>query len=247
MRGMTLVELMVGVAVGLFVVAAAALMTSSQLTDNRRLLLETQLQQDLRAAADLVTRDLRRTGFWGNNAYKGIPRPIPAPTDTVINNPFASVLPTGGVPSPAQILYRYLRSSGSADFGFRLDANGVVQACQSDLTTGGCSAGWQDLTDGNTMKVDDFSVLAPSPNRATNTDLIRLPCPNLCPLAPPPGMDATYCWPTVGSQALSVRIKAEARTDAAVVRELVTGVHARNLNVVLSADVPVGQSCPAAP
>ena len=37
-RGMTLVELMVGITVGLFVVAAAATLMSAQLVDNRKLL-----------------------------------------------------------------------------------------------------------------------------------------------------------------------------------------------------------------
>ena len=50
-RGLTLVELMVGLAVGLFVLAGATLVVSSQLNDNRTLLLETQIQQDLRAKA----------------------------------------------------------------------------------------------------------------------------------------------------------------------------------------------------
>ena len=51
-RGLSIVEMMVGIAVGLIVVAAATLMVAGQLADNRRLLLETQVQQDLRASAD---------------------------------------------------------------------------------------------------------------------------------------------------------------------------------------------------
>ena len=83
MRGLSLVELMVGVAVGLFVVAAAALMASGQLSDNRRLLLETQLQQDLRATVDIVTRELRRTGYWAS-PQSGVPSPTEG---TVVGNP----------------------------------------------------------------------------------------------------------------------------------------------------------------
>lgn len=43
-RGFTIVELMIGIAVGLFVVSGAALMFTSHLDDNRRLILETQIQ-----------------------------------------------------------------------------------------------------------------------------------------------------------------------------------------------------------
>jgi type IV pilus assembly protein PilW len=38
-RGLSIVELMVGVAIGLFVVAGAAMLLSTQLSDNRQLLL----------------------------------------------------------------------------------------------------------------------------------------------------------------------------------------------------------------
>ena len=60
--GLSIVELMVGVAIGLVIVAAAALLMTGQLVENRRLLVETQLQQDLRGAADIITRELRRAG-----------------------------------------------------------------------------------------------------------------------------------------------------------------------------------------
>jgi len=64
--GLSMVELMVGVAIGLFVVAGATMAVSNQLGDNRRLMLETQIQQDLRAAADVIARDLRRSGYWAS-------------------------------------------------------------------------------------------------------------------------------------------------------------------------------------
>ena len=67
-RGLSLVELLVCIAVGMFVVASAAMLVSTQLNDNRKLLLETQVQQDLRAAADIITRELRRAGHWNNAA-----------------------------------------------------------------------------------------------------------------------------------------------------------------------------------
>ena len=53
---------MVGIALGLFVVAASTALVANQLGDNRRLLLETQVQQDLRASMDIITRQMRRAG-----------------------------------------------------------------------------------------------------------------------------------------------------------------------------------------
>ena len=61
-RGMGIVELLVGLALGLFVVSGGLMLLAGFTDENRRLLLETRLTQDLRAASDLVTRDLRRAG-----------------------------------------------------------------------------------------------------------------------------------------------------------------------------------------
>ena len=55
---------MIGLALGLFVVGGGLLMLAGFTDENRRLLLETRLNQDLRAASDVVTRDLRRAGYW---------------------------------------------------------------------------------------------------------------------------------------------------------------------------------------
>ena len=78
MRGLSIVELMVGIAVGMFVLAGASLLASSQLSDNRQLLLETQVQQDLRATADLIARELRRGGYWANAGSTVWPAAAPA-------------------------------------------------------------------------------------------------------------------------------------------------------------------------
>src|SRR5512144_2858741 len=65
-RGTTIVEMMVGLAVGLFVVLAGAGMLATFTNADRRMLLETRLLQDLRAASDVITRDIRRAGYWAN-------------------------------------------------------------------------------------------------------------------------------------------------------------------------------------
>ena len=65
-RGLSLVEMMVGLTVGLFITGAALLAAVNATGENRRLMLEARLLQDLRATMDLVTRSLRRAGYWGN-------------------------------------------------------------------------------------------------------------------------------------------------------------------------------------
>lgn len=63
-RGISLVELLVGMAIGLFILAGAGGMAVQQLAEHRRIVLETQTQQDLRAATDLIARELRKAGRW---------------------------------------------------------------------------------------------------------------------------------------------------------------------------------------
>ena len=89
-RGTSIVELLIGIAIGLFIAAGATLLLTSQIGDTRRLLLEAQVQQDLRAAADLMSRDLRRAGYWGN-AY----RHVWAQTAADVSNPYQDATSLG--------------------------------------------------------------------------------------------------------------------------------------------------------
>jgi type IV pilus assembly protein PilW len=249
MQGMSLVELLVGVAVGLFIVAAAALMTSNQLVDNRRLLIETQLQQDLRATADMVTRDLRRAGYW-QNASLGVPAPtsVSGPI-SVVDNPYDKlVVPAPEDTSPPYVMYSYRRGSGSESFGFRLN-NGVLQACQSDYQATGCTGTWQDLSDGNTMELTAFTITevrAGLREKTDNTKASRVTCPNFCP-ADPTGATAasTSCWPAVRQREFAVTFTGKSRSDPTFVRTLSTSMRIRNLSVDLDASIPSGAACPA--
>ena len=91
---------MVGVAIGLFVVAAATMLVATQLSDNRRLMLETQVQQDLRATADIIARELRRAGHWAKARdgvwYEGNAAAVrdnpyrPSPRRTAVRSPTAT-------------------------------------------------------------------------------------------------------------------------------------------------------------
>ena len=103
-RGLSLVELMVGIAIGLLVVAAAATLMSTQLNDNRRLLLETQVNQDLRAAMDIVTRDLRRAGHWSSAELA-----IWSAASAQQKNPYEAI----GLGGSTEVGYRYRRDSGT--------------------------------------------------------------------------------------------------------------------------------------
>lgn len=172
-RGLSLVELMVGVAVGLFVVAGATMLVANQLGDNRRLLLETQIQQDLRAAADLMLRDLRRSGFRAQ-AFQS----VWAPGQAVTANPYPLALQVSA--DGQQVLYSYTsaldaknasKENNQVDpnevFGYRL-RQGVLQ-----FNLGGT---WQPLTDPNTLEVTVFQV-TPRVQTIALSEFCLVPCP----------------------------------------------------------------------
>jgi type II secretory pathway component PulJ len=240
MRGLSLVELMVGIAVGLFIVAAATLLTSTQLSDNRRLLIETQVQQDLRATMDMIVRDTRRSGGW-DEAYKTVPAPT-APS--IVANPFDYVvLPTSATAGP--LYYNYGRSAGVASFGFQL-SEGVLKGCVGALVAAGCDEGWQDISDGNTLVITEFKVDAVRTSHTGNIQPMRMACPNLCD-PDPTSAAATACWPKVEMQELMFTIKGHSKSEPTIERTLSSSVRLRNLKLTVDGAVPAGQACPPSP
>lgn len=235
--GLSIVELMVGIAIGLIVVAAATVMVSTQLSENRRLLLETQLQQDLRATADIVTRELRRAGTLADEVG---PASVVAPlsvqtiwsegtlaTGSVSrSNCFASNLQ---LPSSGGVLFDYAASDSvylPGPYGYRLDnTTGVIYTRLPSAGGWSCpssgvpSGGWQPLTDANVLKVTRFDVTMSTPATAAT---IRLPCPNLCPIT-----NDTACWPSYKVRELAVTIEGEAKGDPSVKRAVTTRVRLR--------------------
>lgn len=235
--GMSIVELMVGVAIGLLIVAASSLVVSSQLFENRRLVVETQMQQDLRAAADIVTRDLRRAGTWGVGARAGV---WYSGTANVNCNLFAVVSPASA--PDTTVIYRYLRGSGlDGPVGFRLNG-GVIEyslqqsagtptggtACAPVLTPGN----WQALTDSRIVNVTTFTI-TPTPGPA-----VQLSCPKLC-------ADGTAaCWPTLQVRQFTVDIAGVSTTDNSVSRSISTTVRLRNDLVQYNDSANPTRSCP---
>jgi type IV pilus assembly protein PilW len=217
-RGISLVELLVGLTVALVVVAGAAAFSASQLSDTRRLLAETQVQQDLRAAADIITRELRRVG---SNAYlnQALASVWTAATPAYGTNQTDIVI-SGG----SQVDYRYNRSPGATlvTFGFRLNSNTI----EYNLDGGG----WQALTDAKVLKVTNFSITR------TNGPAVQLPCPKACPGG------GTGCFPSSQVRQLAVNIEGEAVADPNVKRSIQTTIRVRN-DTVSTGSSP--QVCPA--
>lgn len=148
-RGLSIVELLVGLAVGLFIVGGATKLFVDNLTNNRRLLLETRVNQDLRAAADLIARDLRRGGYW-RNAHTGISSD---PTVPPVTNPHAAVTNV----SATQAGYSYARDADNT-----LDSEEGFGVQRATETANGVSRGviqlrlgdaWRTVTDPATVDI----------------------------------------------------------------------------------------------
>ena len=204
--GLSMVELLVGMAISLIIVAGALKLFAGHLDSTRHLLLESRVHQDLRAASDLIARDLRRAGYW-QAAIRGTVWPAQP-------NPYRAVSPAGSA-SAALAAYSYSRDSvensmvdGNEVFGLRLSA-GALQMQDG-------SGGWQQLT-------DPASVLI---TRLTITPLVRsVPLGHLCS---PACTSATANCPSLNVRHYDLVIQGRSAADASVLREIRESVRVRN-------------------
>ncbi len=167
--GLSLIELLVGITVGLAVAAACALLWTGQIREERSRLASARLTQDLHAALALMTRDLRRAGYWGDAGrwFAGSAGAASAA------NPYAAVAPASAASDV--LTYRYSLDStedgvvGSHEqFGFRLRA-GTLEAQLG-------SGNWQALTDPAVLTITGFQV-TPTPQTIDLGAHCSRPCP----------------------------------------------------------------------
>lgn len=209
-RGLSIVELMVGIVVGLFVVSGALSISAGNLDRSRRLLADVRFNQDLRTAVDVITRDMRRAAYWGS-AITGT-QAIGA-TSATAQNPYAGA--TGS--STGGLSYQYSRDAAenstldaNEQFGFRIRDGALQMRGDAD--------GWRDVTDNKVTTVpDDGLVITPS---ETVLALGHM-CPRPCTAGTP------NC-PTITVRSYNLALTARAVADAAIVRTLRTTVRLRN-------------------
>lgn len=238
-RGLSIVELMIGITISLFILAGATMVLTSQLGDNRRLLLEAQVQQDLRAAADMISRDIRRAGYWGK-AHCNV---WPAANCVVANNPYTAMNPQSATALAPAVQVVYDRSTdeeggrliGTDDdlvdgavgrpreqVGFRWNADNRT----IDYLVG--AGNWQALTDAAVLQVTRFDMVI-------NARDLPVPCgAGPCPVLGPGG-----CPLFQRSRDVAFTIVANAVHDANVRRSLRDNVRLRN-------SLPI-EVCPAPP
>lgn len=231
--GLSLVELLVGVAVGLFIVGGALKLTVDTITSNRRALLETRVSQDLRAAADLVARDLRRAGYW-NNSLSGIWGSV---ATTPVPN-LHRVVTTGGTSDLGTLDYQYAKNAdnlldGNEQHGFRVASSVLQYQSATDV--------WQPVTDPNSVLIDsDGFAITPTTRLVELFSYCSCITQLKCTAANFTGT-GTYAAtrPTLTVREYAIRIKGTSASDPNVKREIRESVRVRN-------DL-FGGSCPVIP
>lgn len=134
-RGISLVELMVSLSIGVLLMLGLTTFMSGTVVNNASSIKTIQFNQEMRAAMTLMIRDIRRAGYWGSPNYttgslSGVGY------GTTYSNPFANV-DTG---TAGCILYRYDKNNSGT----------------TSSTCGGDSD-WAPLTSTNNLKVTSLS------------------------------------------------------------------------------------------
>lgn len=210
-RGFSIVELLVGVAIGLFILTGASLLYVNNLGNSRMLLAQARMDQDLRSAMDLITRDLRRGAYWVDS-LKGTTTTASAATP----NTYAAVTVSGSA-SAATIAYSYDDSDSATTglnertFGFRLTStNPSVGRIEMDIGSGN----WQAVTDLNIMSITAFAIT----ETATAID-VSTACTTIC---------AGAACPSITVRTYNIVLTGRSRVDPAMVRTLQSQVRVRN-------------------
>jgi prepilin peptidase dependent protein B len=213
-QGLSLIELLIGSALGVLLVGAGIGVLMAHLKESRALVEHNRLMQDLRSTTSLIARDLRRAGHWADSGAGVWLRDSPPPDRTVAANPYAAI-DTTSAPAGALTL-RYSRDSienhsvdSNEQFGFRL-RNQVIE-----MRLG--SSSWQAMTDASLMKV---TALEFTPSE-TVIDLGAL-CSADCAEG-----DAA-CPPRQKLRSVIVTVTARSAADAGAVRTARAEVRLRN-------------------
>lgn len=220
-RGLSLIEAMVGITVGLIVVAGATLLVTGQITDHRRLMTETQMQQDLRAAADLILHEVRRGGSW-EQASTGVWAPGAA---SPASNPYSAMTPsTTGTGTTVQVrVSKAVRGASPAEDNVVTDdeIRTFSLADQTLYFQMSAAATAQPLTDPNSMLITAFDV---------KLDVQTVPLDSFCVV--PCAVGSTACPPYQEVRHVTVSITGRAKHDPNVVRNVQLSSRLRNDRVV---------------
>lgn len=173
-RGASLVELMITLAVSLFILAGMLTVAVNAMQSNRENLQIVRLDQELRTVMEIMGNQIQRAGYWAN-----------ASNDLFNNtntNPFMAAGNDLTIPSASCILFTYDRNndgalpalnSGTDDerYGFRLNG-GAVQSriVGAAFDCAAAASAWENLTDTNAVTISNlqFTTIPSTGYQAVN-------------------------------------------------------------------------------
>ena len=221
--GFGLLELMVALGLGLTVVSSATMMWIDQWRALRRQWIESRLTQELRHAAELLTRDLRRAGHW-SHAQDGLwVSSMATSAVTPADNPYTALLPAligppgAGTVTATSAAYSYDRRTstlsvqGNERFGWRIHP--TTHALELRLSGNQLAAGegdnWQAVTDVNSVRITQLTF---------RIGTVELDGTDRCLLACPAGM--ATCGPRVRGRLLDFELTGQAPSDSTLERRI---------------------------
>ena len=152
-RGVTIIELMVGLLVSLIVAGASVAAYITTFRGGTDVLRSARLNQELGAVVDLMAADIRRAGYIGDEG--GV-------QDANIRLDSARIVAFNGVANGC-LLYRYLADAttpANSYFGFRRNGN-VVQMRTAGTVINDCTNGtWETITDPSTVTITALEFYA---------------------------------------------------------------------------------------
>lgn len=161
-QGLTLIEILIALALGLFIIAATLTVYINTIKSSSDTLKSARLNHDLGMVMSLISNDVKRSGFWGGAVIGSA---------TLLNNPFTAAAtdihifnlsaPTTALTTTAGdcILYSYDGTDGDGVvdsneyYGFRLN-NGTIEMRKTGTTTANCTDGtWESIVDENMINI----------------------------------------------------------------------------------------------
>jgi prepilin-type N-terminal cleavage/methylation domain-containing protein len=217
-QGFTLVELMLALVLGLFVIGSGASLLLGQWDTQRRQVLASRLQQEMRHALELIVRDLMRAGHW-HHAGELLP---PESATQASTNPYQDIVPIDA--SASTLAYSYDRNrtaqavQATERYGWRINPN--TNALEMRLSGASLLAGegdaWQAVSDPQAVRWRALSL---------RSERLGVPGGETC--SAPCATGATDCPPQASLRRVTVELEGSAPLDAQLQRRLSATVQLR--------------------